>query len=242
MYVVYCENKPKSEAFLWTYQHSGGTFFEDIQNQLGHRQGINSFLIKPVQRITKYQLLLRDLHKSAQKSSLDTPQLEKALQVMHDIPKRANDAMTLSMIYGYEGNIHAHGQIILQDEFTVYERTRWTAAHRQIFLLDQRLVITKEKDADGLYVYKDSLKVHSLTLAEKEGDNPARFAVGTGPIGSWDQYYVLEASSMEKKQLWVQAIKDILQRQFELLKALKQPAVRGRSKTMDALTAATDPL
>lgn len=28
MYVNYCENKPKSESFLWTYQHMGGNFFE----------------------------------------------------------------------------------------------------------------------------------------------------------------------------------------------------------------------
>ena len=100
----------------------------------------------------------------------------------------------------------------------MYERSRWTGARRHIFLLDQRLIITKEKDADGLYVYKDSLKVHSLTVAEKQGDNPCRFAVGTGPIGTWDQYYVLEASSPERKQQWVVAIKDILKQQFELLK------------------------
>ena len=105
-----------------------------------------------------------------------------------------------------------------QDEFTVYERSRWIGAHRHIFLLEQRLIITKEKDADGLYVYKDSLKVHSLFLAEKQADNPSRFAVGTGPIADSEQYYVLEASSVEKKQQWVQAIKDILQQQFQLLK------------------------
>ena len=108
-----------------------------------------------------------------------------------------------------------------QDEFTVYERSRWTAARRHIFLLDQRLIITKEKDSDGMYTYKDSLKVHSLSVAEKEGDNPCRFAVGTGPIGkidAWDQYYILEASSPEKKKEWVDALKDILKGQFELLK------------------------
>ena len=109
----------------------------------------------------------------------------------------------------------------LQNEFTVYERSRWTAARRHIFLLDQRLIITKEKDSDGMFTYKDSLKVHSLSVAEKEGDNPCRFAVGTGPIGkidSWDQYYILEASSPEKKKEWVDALKDILKEQFELLK------------------------
>ena len=28
VYVTYCENKPKSESFIWAYHHTGGTFFE----------------------------------------------------------------------------------------------------------------------------------------------------------------------------------------------------------------------
>ena len=42
--------------------------------------------------------------------------------------------------------------------------------------------------------------MHSLSIVEKQDDSPSKFAVGTGPINSWDQYYVLEASSPEKKQ------------------------------------------
>ena len=60
-------------------------------------------------------------------------------------------------------------------------------------------------------------QIHSLSVAEKEGDNPCRFAVGTGSVESWEQYYVLEATSAEKKEQWVQSIKDILKGQFELL-------------------------
>ena len=109
---------------------------------------------------------------------------------MKDVPKQANDAMALSMIVGYPGNIHANGEIIiqvwhyngmlqslgppslpllstspllLQDEFVVYEKSRWTGgAKRQLFLLDRVIIITKEKDNDGLYVFKDSLKVCTL--------------------------------------------------------------------------------
>ncbi len=61
-------------------------------------------------------------------------------------------------------------------------------------------------------------QIHSLSVAEKEGDNPCRFAVGTGSVESWEQYYVLEATSPEKKEQWVQSIKEILKGQFELLK------------------------
>ncbi len=61
-------------------------------------------------------------------------------------------------------------------------------------------------------------QIHSLSVAEKEGDNPCRFAVGTGSVESWEQYYVLEAATAEKKEQWVQSIKEILKGQFELLK------------------------
>lgn len=51
---------------------------------------------------------------------METGNLEKALLLMKDIPKKANDAMALSMIFGYEGNIHANGRIILQvSEFSL---------------------------------------------------------------------------------------------------------------------------
>lgn len=98
------------------------------------REDIASFLIKPVQRVTKYQLLLKvltskhfsfsfislslslfqDLMKTAQKTGSPVPLLESAVQLMKDVPKQANDAMALSMIVGYDGNIHANGAIILQ--------------------------------------------------------------------------------------------------------------------------------
>lgn len=87
---------------------------QDLQLKLGFREDIASFLIKPVQRITKYQLLLKDLLKSSQKAGWNVPLLEQALQLMQDVPKQANDAMALSMIVGYHGNIHANGQIVLQ--------------------------------------------------------------------------------------------------------------------------------
>ena len=56
MYVEYCANKPDSNALLIKH---GETFFEDIQHQRGLGLSIAAYLIKPVQRITKYQLLLK---------------------------------------------------------------------------------------------------------------------------------------------------------------------------------------
>ncbi|EMP42114.1 Rho guanine nucleotide exchange factor 25 [Chelonia mydas] len=73
MYVVYCQNKPKSEHIVSEYIDS---YFEELKQELGHRLQLNDLLIKPVQRIMKYQLLLKDFLKYYSKAGMDTEQLE----------------------------------------------------------------------------------------------------------------------------------------------------------------------
>lgn len=58
MYVMYCKNKPESNQLLVAH---GGNWFEDLQRKYKVEHPIAAYLIKPVQRITKYQLLLKDL-------------------------------------------------------------------------------------------------------------------------------------------------------------------------------------
>lgn len=58
MYVNYCKNKTISNNLM--VQHSGN-YFEELQRKHKIEHPLPAFLIKPVQRITKYQLLLKDL-------------------------------------------------------------------------------------------------------------------------------------------------------------------------------------
>lgn len=45
MYVVYCQNKPKSEFIVSEYID---TFFEELRQHLGHKLQLPDLLIKPV--------------------------------------------------------------------------------------------------------------------------------------------------------------------------------------------------
>lgn len=63
MYVHYCKNKPESNSLL--VQH-GGNYYEELQKKHKVEHPIAAYLIKPVQRITKYQLLLKDLQSCCQ--------------------------------------------------------------------------------------------------------------------------------------------------------------------------------
>ena len=56
MYVKYCQNKPLSEYVVRRHKTP---YFTDIQIELGIKLDVAAYLIKPVQRIMKYQLLLK---------------------------------------------------------------------------------------------------------------------------------------------------------------------------------------
>lgn len=58
MYVQYCKNKEESNTMVF---QNAGNFFDRVQSANGLDHPIAAYLIKPVQRITKYQLLLKDL-------------------------------------------------------------------------------------------------------------------------------------------------------------------------------------
>lgn len=63
MYVHYCKNKPESNSLVVQY---GGAYYEELQKKHKVEHPIAAYLIKPVQRITKYQLLLKDLQSCCQ--------------------------------------------------------------------------------------------------------------------------------------------------------------------------------
>ena len=56
IYVKYCKAQPESNKFLVNH---AGNFYEDVQRQHSIDHPLPAYLIKPVQRITKYQLLLK---------------------------------------------------------------------------------------------------------------------------------------------------------------------------------------
>jgi triple functional domain protein len=71
-------------------------------------------LIKPVQRITKYQLLLKDLQSCCDEGQ---GEIKDGLEVCMNIPKKANDAMHLSLLESCDISLSALGDVVLQVRF-----------------------------------------------------------------------------------------------------------------------------
>lgn len=100
MYVVYCKNKPVSEYIVSEHEN----YFDELRSILGQKLQICDLLIKPVQRMMKYQLLLKDVLKYTERAGLaaEAEALRQAYEIMIVVPKSANDMMDVGRLQGFD--------------------------------------------------------------------------------------------------------------------------------------------
>ncbi|XP_059801136.1 triple functional domain protein-like isoform X4 [Hypanus sabinus] len=228
MYIVYCQNKPKSEYIVSEYID---TYFEDVKQRLGHRLQLTDLLIKPVQRIMKYQLLLKDFLKYSKKAAVDTTELEKAVEVMCIVPKRCNDMMNVGRLQGFDGKIIAQGRLLLQDTFLVADQDAGLLSRnkeRRIFLFEQIAIFSEPLDKKkGFsmpgYLFKNSIKVSCLGLEENVDNDPCKFGLTSRSADGSVETYILQASNPSVRQMWIHEINQILENQRNFLNALTSP-------------------
>ncbi|XP_022600928.1 rho guanine nucleotide exchange factor 25-like isoform X3 [Seriola dumerili] len=228
MYVVYCQNKPKSEHIVSEYIE---TYFEDLRQQLGHRLQLNDLLIKPVQRIMKYQLLLKDFLKYYSKAGRDVVELQRAVEVMCFVPKRCNDMMNVGRLQGFEGKITAQGKLLQQDTFSVSEQESGflsRARERRVFLFEQLVIFSEpidKKKGFSLpgYTFKNSIKVSCLGVEEHSEEDPCCLVLTSRGTDSSVTRFIMQALSPEIQLAWLNDVVQILETQRNFLNALQSP-------------------
>uniref|UniRef100_A0A671TA13 Kalirin RhoGEF kinase b n=1 Tax=Sinocyclocheilus anshuiensis TaxID=1608454 RepID=A0A671TA13_9TELE len=222
MYVIYCQNKPRSEFVVAEYD----AFFEEVQQEVNSRLSISDYLIKPIQRITKYQLLLKDFLKYSTKAGLDCKETEKAVELMSLVPKQCNDMMNLGRLQGYEGKLTAQGKLLQQDTFFVTEQDSGVLSRskeRRVFLFEQIIIFSellrKGSSTPG-YQFKKSIKVSYLSMEEHVDSDLCKFVLSCR--GSSERL-TLQAANIDIKKEWVQSIRELLDMQINFLTALQNP-------------------
>uniref|UniRef100_A0A674C7C6 non-specific serine/threonine protein kinase n=1 Tax=Salmo trutta TaxID=8032 RepID=A0A674C7C6_SALTR len=241
MYVVYCQNKPKSEFIVAEYD----TFFEGLQQEISSRLGISDFLIKPIQRITKYQLLLKDFLKYSSKAGLDCQELEKAVGLMSQVPKLCNDMMNLGRLQGYEGKLTSQGKLLQQETFFVTEQDTGVLSRskeRRVFLFEQIVIFSellrKGSSTPG-YQFKKSIKVSYLGLEEHVDNDPCKFVLSCR--GSAERF-TLQAANLDIKQVWVQHVSQVLDAQSNFLSGERTSCLTNTSTVISQYYVAYLPL
>ncbi|XP_069080745.1 kalirin isoform X3 [Pleurodeles waltl] len=222
MYVVYCQNKPRSEYIVAEYD----TYFEDLKQEINQRLTISDFLIKPIQRITKYQLLLKDFLKFSEKAGLECSEIQKAVELMCLVPKRCNDMMNLGRLQGFEGKLTAQGKLLQQDTFYVIEQDSGMQSRtkeRRVFLFEQIVIFSELLRKGSLtpgYMFKRSIKMNYLIMEENVDNDPCKFILMSRETS---ERVILQAANADIKQAWVQDISQVLETQRDFLNALQSP-------------------
>lgn len=73
---------------------------QEIRLKLGFKLRLTDLLIKPIQRLTKYHMLLEAMVKYSQRADLkeEAEALSKAFHVMTVVPNQANDMMDIGRL------------------------------------------------------------------------------------------------------------------------------------------------
>ncbi|XP_025753946.1 serine-rich adhesin for platelets isoform X8 [Oreochromis niloticus] len=215
IYTLYCMNYPNSVAVLRECMNNESLvrFFQERQATLSHSLPLETYLLKPVQRILKYHLLLQELSKHFDKSEPGYEVVEDAIVTMtavawyiNDMKRKQEHAVRLqeieSLLVNWTGpDLGGFGELVLEGSFKVHRVKK----ERAFFLFDKMLLIAKKRMEQ--FVYSTHIFCCNLLLVENLKD-PLCFRVSDQTIPK--QQHVVQTKNQEEKRLWVHYLKRLI--------------------------------
>ncbi|XP_020955039.1 pleckstrin homology domain-containing family G member 3 isoform X5 [Sus scrofa] len=215
IYTQYCNNYPNSVAALTECMQDKqqAKFFRDRQELLQHSLPLGSYLLKPVQRILKYHLLLQEIAKHFDEEEDGFEVVEDAIDTMtcvawyiNDMKRRHEHAVRLqeiqSLLINWKGpDLTTYGELVLEGTFRVH-RVR---SEKTFFLFDKALLVTKKRGDH--FVYKGHIPCSSLMLIESTRESLC-FTVTHYKHSK--QQYNIQAKTVEEKRSWTHHIKRLI--------------------------------
>ncbi|XP_073683583.1 pleckstrin homology domain-containing family G member 3-like [Garra rufa] len=215
IYTQYCTNYPNSVAVLTDCLRNKtlAKFFRDRQASLKRSLPLGSYLLKPVQRILKYHLLLQEIAKHFDPEEDGYDVVIEAIDSMtgvawyiNDMKRKHEHAVRLqeiqSLLINWKGpDLTTYGELVLEGTFHVHRAKN----ERTLFLFDKMLLITRKRGEH--YVYKTHISCSTLMLIESAKDS-LRFSVTHYKHPK--QPHTVQARTVDEKKLWAHHIKRLI--------------------------------
>eukprot|EP00042_Codosiga_hollandica_P054088 m.724510 g.724510 ORF g.724510 m.724510 type:complete len:1075 (+) comp58836_c0_seq2:32-3256(+) len=150
-YVTYCCHFPTASALLQTYQENAAAkdALNSCQasiNAYTNSWELDTFLIKPFQRVLKYPLLLREALSATQKTHFDHALIQQASDIMAHIASEINEKKRQDeLLSKYSKEVKEGGPSL--------DKVNWHSVEKKTMRLGQiffNTVKTKEADKDDL--------------------------------------------------------------------------------------------
>nr|XP_057935580.1 pleckstrin homology domain-containing family G member 3 isoform X2 [Doryrhamphus excisus] len=256
IYTLYCMNYPNSVAVLRDCMKNQSLvrFFQERQTTLNHSLPLETYLLKPVQRILKYHLLLQELSKHLDKSDPGYEVVEDAIITMtavawyiNDMKRKQEHAIRLqeieSLLVNWSGpDLSGFGELVLEGSFKVHRVKK----ERAFFLFDKMLLIAKKRVEQFVYSTHIFVSPGKFYLTDTENRSqlcclpllqccnlllvdtlkePLCFRVSDQMIPK--QQHVVQTKNMEEKRLWVHYLKKLIVENHPASLPLKARQVLG---------------
>ncbi|KAK4296919.1 hypothetical protein Pmani_030628 [Petrolisthes manimaculis] len=214
LYALYNKNKPKSDSLMSEY---GSAFFRNKQLELGDKMDLASYLLKPVQRMGKYALILKQLLKECGRGEESHEELQGAQEMVQFQLRHGNDLLAMDSLRDCDVNLKEQGRLLRQGEFVVWEGSRAKKSVRHVFLFEDMILFSKarrdpEKKTLDIFQYKHSMKMTDIGLTEQVGESITKFEIWFRKRKPSDTY-LLQAPNTDMKESWTEEISKLLWRQ-----------------------------
>ncbi|NXH24803.1 PKHG1 protein, partial [Myiagra hebetior] len=216
IYTQYCTNYPRSVAVLTECMRNKALakFFRERQEALKHSLPLGSYLLKPVQRILKYHLLLHEIENHLDKDTegydvvldaIDT--MQRVAWHINDMKRKHEHAIRLqeiqSLLTNWKGpDLTSYGELVLEGTFRIQRAKN----ERTLFLFDKMLLITKKRDE--MFAYKAHILCGNLMLVEVIPKEPLSFSVFH--YKNPKMQHTVQAKSQQDKRLWILHLKRLI--------------------------------
>ncbi|KAI8484139.1 Pleckstrin y domain-containing G member 1 [Branchiostoma belcheri] len=216
IYTQYCTNYPSAVAVLTecTQNRVMNDFFKERQAVLKHNLPLGAYLLKPVQRVLKYHLLLQDIANNYEGEDGGHSTIKEALDTMtqvahhiNEMKKKHEDMLYVqeiqSQLSGWDGHdLTTYGELLLEGSFRM-SRAR---NERHLYLFEKMLLVTK-KLPSGLQC-KTHILCSNLMIVESISNQPNSFHVI--PFDNPKVQYTFQAKTLEQKRLWTKQLKTLI--------------------------------
>ncbi|XP_049289598.1 uncharacterized protein LOC125767260 [Anopheles funestus] len=209
-YTTYCTRYPEAISLLTTLLQATHTnaLLVSTQKMLKHTLPLGSYLLKPVQRILKYHLLLDNLrkHYNDQQVALAHELMKKVAHNIDQVKTKLDQARLVKELAGILDGWLGPDLSVLGD--LLHEGRLLEHSKPRIVLLFQTMLIIAKPKEDKRLQFRAYIPCKNLMLVEHLPGEPISFRVI--PFDDPKGALQLTARNRDEKRLWTQQIKQAM--------------------------------
>ena len=243
VYEEYYVKHPKAAEFLQMKQEDDifSSTLMGCQLFLDHKLPLNFFLLKPVQRLLKYPLLINEMLKATEASSMDYKAIERASTLMTKVATNINEIKRngditkyvtglQQRLVGWDGpDLTTFGKLKDAGDFKVADSSNKRSS-RQVLLFEYGILICKLRPG-SLVSIKHHFQMSDLFLQTMLND-PILFRLTLA--NNKKVFFTFHCQSQEDKQYWIAKIKKVMIDFYRNLTTREKEAKEGGGSDIQA--------